>query len=131
MNYRTAQTGGVVSYDSTFTRTATSSMPSTFGVGASYRRERLLFLADAEVQTVDGMSYRMQNGTSYNQASRVGLGLSRLGSRSAGVSYAEKMNLNAGLGIRNLHYSFFGETVTEQYGTFGVQMPFGGAAMVD
>ncbi|MFM8473555.1 MAG: hypothetical protein ACKOBV_08560, partial [Candidatus Kapaibacterium sp.] len=99
--------------------------------GASYRRERLLFLADAEVQTVDGMSYRMQNGTSYNQASRVGLGLSRLGSRSAGVSYAEKMNLNAGLGIRNLHYSFFGETVSEQYGTFGVQMPFGGAAMVD
>lgn len=131
MNYRTAQTGGVVSYDSTFTRTATSSMPSTFGVGASYRRERLLFLADAEVQTVDGMTYRMPVGSSYTNASRIGVGISRLGSRSAGMSYAQKMNLNAGLGIRNLHYSFFGETVTEQYGTFGVQMPFGGAAMVD
>lgn len=131
MNYRTAQTGGVVSYDSTFTRTVTSSMPTTIGIGASYRHDRLLFLADAELQTVDGMTYRMPAGSSYTNASRIGVGISRLGSRSAGMSYAQKMNLNAGLGMRNLYYSFFGETVTEQYGTFGVQMPFGGAAMVD
>ena len=40
------------------------------------------------------------------------------------------MNLNVGLGMKSLYYSFFGNQITEQYGSVGVQMPFGGAAMV-
>lgn len=131
LNFLTAQSGGVVSYDSTFTRSFSSTMPSTFGLGASYRKDRLLFLTDAEVQVFDGMNYRMPTSTSYDQATRFSIGVSRLGSRSAGVSYGDKMNLNAGIGMRDMYYSFFGETVREQFGTFGVQMPFGGAAMVD
>ena len=131
LNYRTAQLGGAVTYDSTISRSITSSMPSIFGVGASYRKDRLLFTGDAELQVFNGMTYRTQAASSYEQATRFSIGLSRLGSRSAGASYGDKMNLNVGLGMKSLYYSFFGNQITEQYGSVGVQMPFGGAAMVD
>lgn len=119
------------SYADTVRREETSSMPMTLGFGASYLSGKFLFAADAEFQSFSGVNYREQPGFAYTNASRFSVGISRLGVQSAGTAYFDRINFNFGAGIRTLYYTVNGNTIGEQYASFGMQMPFGGAAMVD
>ncbi len=131
LNYLTADNSNVVSYDSTLTTDHSSAMPTTFGLGASYRSGKFLFVADAELQQFSSVTYRLSSFGNYASGSRFSIGLSRIGSHSAGTAYFDRANFNFGLGYRALGYEISGKHISETFGSVGAQLPFGGAAMVD
>ncbi len=123
--------GIVISYDSTISTESSSSMPLLFGVGASYRSGKFLFVADAEMQNASSMTYRLTDLGRWANASRFGVGLSRVGTQSAGTAYWDRVNFNFGLGYQTLAYSFKNNSISESFASVGAQLPFGNAAMID
>lgn len=124
--------GQLVDTSSTYSE-HTTSLPSILGLGASYLSGKFLFAADAEFQNFGTTNYRMNLPLSieYTNASRFSVGVSRRGTSGAGVSYGDRIGINFGAGMKSLYYKVNGENINEYYGSFGLQLPFGGAAMVD
>lgn len=123
--------GNSASSDTIFPSTGTSAMPFILGAGASYISGRFLFTGDLELQNSSDATYRITSGGNYANGTRVGVGISRMGTKATGASYFDKVGVNIGAGLRSLTMAFGGNQVNEVYGSFGLQMPFGGAAMVD
>ncbi len=130
ISYRTTSNGRD-SYDSVRTIQSSSLMPMSIALGTSYHSGKFLFVADGEYQNCSGVTYRLGDYGAWTNALRVGVGVSRLGTYSAGTAYWDKVNFNAGLGHQSLSYTFDGNQISENYLSVGAQMPFGGAAMID
>jgi hypothetical protein len=123
--------GNSSSSDTTFPSVGTSTMPFIVGAGASYISGRFLFTGDLELQNSADATYRISSGGSYANGTRFGVGISRMGTKATGSAYFDKVGVNVGAGMRSLTMAFGGNQVSEVYGSFGLQMPFGGAAMID
>lgn len=123
--------GNSASSDTTFLSTGASIMPLVIGAGASYISGRFLFTSDFELQNSADATYRISSGGNYANGTRFGFGISRMGTKATGAAYFDKVGVNIGAGMRSLTMIFGGNQVSEVYGSFGLQMPFGGAAMVD
>ncbi len=127
LSYRTLGS----TYDSTRSFNTESSLPLTVGLGASYLSGKFLFVADAEYQSSSSVSYRKTDLGAWTNGSRVGIGVSRVGGRSAGTAYWDRVNFNMGLGHQALTYTFRDKQISENFLSLGAQLPFGGAAMID
>ncbi|MBL7997836.1 MAG: hypothetical protein JNL32_04265 [Candidatus Kapabacteria bacterium] len=131
INYRTESQAGQISIDTNFLSSGSSPMPTIAGIGASYRSGKFLFAGDVEYTAMSGITYRMNDGITPGNAFRASFGISRLGVQSAGTAYFDRVAFSIGGGMRQLYFKVDGVAISEFYGSFGMQLPFGGAAMVD
>ncbi|MFZ9978079.1 MAG: hypothetical protein ACO3GR_08305 [Candidatus Kapaibacteriota bacterium] len=125
----TLNTGGVA-YDTVFMQKGISSLPMQLGFGLSYISGRWMVASDLEMQDLSSISYS-QGKSLFRSGRRISLGLSRLRSYQLGTDYIDKVQFNVGAGWNQLYYSVNGIDIDEYYGTFGMQLPIAGSAMID
>lgn len=125
----TLNTGGVA-YDTVFMQKGISSLPMQLGFGLSYISGRWMVASDLEMQDLSSISYS-QGKSLFRSGRRISLGLSRLRSYQLGTDYIDKVQFNVGAGWNQLYYSVNGIDIDEYYGSFGMQIPIAGSAMID
>jgi len=125
----TLNTGGVA-YDTVFMQKGISSLPMQLGFGLSYISGRWMVASDLEMQDLSSISYS-QGKSLFRSGRRISLGLSRLRSYQLGTDYIDKVQFNVGAGWNQLYYSVNGIDIDEYYGSFGMQLPIAGSAMID
>ena len=125
----TLNTGGVA-YDTIFMQKGVSTLPMQLGFGLSYVSGRWMMAGDMEFQDLSGISYS-QGKSLFRSGRRISLGFSRLRSYQLGTDYIDKVQFNFGAGWNQLYYSVNGIDIDEYYGSFGLQLPIAGSAMID
>ena len=125
----TLNTGGVA-YDTVFSAKSSTDLPAVIGAGISYSSGKWMITADGEVQDFSTFSY-LPGKSSFKTSQRISVGISRLPNYQLGLPYIDKIQFNAGLGYRQLYYSFDGKDINEMFGSFGMQLPVSGSAMID
>lgn len=125
----TLNTGGVA-YDTVFMQKGISSLPMQLGFGLSYISGRWMVASDLEMQDLSAISYS-QGKSLFRSGRRISFGLSRLRSYQLGTDYIDKVQFNVGAGWNQLYYSVNGIDIDEYYGSFGMQLPIAGSAMID
>lgn len=125
----TLNTGGVA-YDTVFMQKGISSLPMQLGFGLSYISGRWMVASDLEMQDLSAISYS-QGKSLFRSGRRISIGFSRLRSYQLGTDYIDKVQFNVGAGWNQLYYSVNGIDIDEYYGSFGMQLPIAGSAMID
>jgi hypothetical protein len=106
-------------------------IPTLYGAGISYTIGKVLIGADYSIQDFSNLNYQSNPGTKFKQYKHWSLGVSRLGSKSPGSNVYDKTTYNIGAGYNELYYSILGKDMNEYFGSFGVQVPLIGTAMLD
>ncbi len=119
-----------LSSDTSFTQDFSTPMPTSFGLGASYKSGNFLFAADAEVQDFSSFTYR-SGKANFRSSQRLSFGISRLATVAPGTPLGDRIAFNLGGGYEQLYYSINGIGINEYFGSFGMQIPLGGGAMLD
>jgi hypothetical protein len=125
----TLNTGGVA-YDTVFKQTGMTSLPMQLGFGMSYISGRWMIASDIEMQDLSSFSYS-QGKSQFRSGQRVSIGLSRLRSYQLGTDYIDKVQFNIGAGWNQLYYALSDIGIDEYYGSFGMQLPIAGTAIID
>lgn len=116
--------------DTSFEQDFSTPMPTSFGLGASYKSGKFLFALDAEMQDFSSMNYRGGRAT-FRSAQRLSFGISRLATFSPGTAFGDRIAFNLGGGYQQLYYTINGIGINEYFGSFGMQIPLGAGAMLD
>jgi len=119
-----------LSSDTTFESDFSTSMPSSFGIGASYKSGKFMFAADAELQDFSSFTYRSGRET-FRSTMRASFGVTRLASFAPGTAFSDRVAFSLGGGYQQLYYTINGTPINEYYGSFGMQIPLGNGAMLD
>jgi len=119
-----------LSSDTTFESDFSTPMPSSFGIGASYKSGKFMFAADAELQDFSSFTYRSGRET-FRSTMRTSFGITRLASFAPGTSFSDRVAFSVGGGYQQLYYSVNGIPINEYFGSFGMQIPLGNGAMLD
>lgn len=123
-------TGTILAYDTVFMQKGMSSLPMQLGAGFSYISGRWMFAGDVELQ--DFSDFTFSPGKSiFRTGRKISIGISRLRSYQLGTDYIDKMQFNVGGGWNQLYYTVNGIEIDEMFGSFGMQMPLAGSAMID
>lgn len=122
---------GSVSYDSTQTKAFTTTLPFSYGLGASWRSGRTQLGADVEAADYTGMTVNVPSAVSFGNSFRASLGATYLGSRVAGATFGERVGYSAGLSFERSSFTVRGQPLTEAAVAIGTNFPLGSAAMVD
>jgi len=125
----TLNTGGVA-YDTIFMQTGMTTLPMQLGFGVSYISGRWMVASDVEMQDLSAIAYS-QGKSVFRSGRRISIGCSRLRSYQLGTDYIDKVQFNFGAGWNQLYYSVNGIDIDEYYGSFGMQLPIAGSAMID
>lgn len=125
----TLNTGGVA-YDTVFMQKGVTSLPMQLGFGMSYISGRWMIAGDLEMQDLSAISYA-QGKSLFRSGRKISVGFSRLRSYQLGTDYIDKVQFNFGAGWNQLYYSVNGIDIDEYYGSFGMQLPIAGSAMID
>ncbi len=118
------------SSDTTIKQDFSTPMPTSIGVGASYKSGKFLFALDGEMQDFSSFNYR-PGKAQFRTAQRLSFGISRLASFAPGTAFADRIAFNIGGGYNQLYYTLNGAGINEYFASFGMQIPVGGTAMMD
>ncbi|MCS7303306.1 MAG: hypothetical protein NZ606_07735 [Candidatus Kapabacteria bacterium] len=118
-------------FDTMFTSRLLSPFPSTIGAGVTYTGRRWMLTLDGEWSSSHVLRYRLSPLAQARDSYRASLAVSYFGSRGAGVSFEDKLTVNAGVYIQRLPVAINTRPVEEYGAAVGLQIPFGGAAMID
>jgi len=66
----------------------------------------------------------------YKNSTQISFGISRQGNKSINAKSLDKINYNLGFGFRELSVNTYGNDINEYYGSFGMDIPVVGTAMV-
>ncbi|MCX7929350.1 MAG: hypothetical protein N2663_01310 [Chlorobi bacterium] len=119
------------SFDTSFARTMSSSMPMTIGGGLSYTLRRWLVTLDGEWSATHAMTYRYSPIGEAGDSYRASIAVHYRGSRSAGATFDDKLGVGGGVYAARLPVVISGRPLDEIGASVGLQIPFGGAAMID
>lgn len=119
------------SFDTSFTTQLRSPLPLSVGSGLTYSVRRWLFLLDGEWSPQGGLQYRFSPLGSAGSSYRLSIAASYRGSRSAGASFDDRLSVSGGLYLQQLPVVIGGTALQEYGASLGLQIPFGGAAMID
>ncbi len=119
-----------LSSDTSFEQDFSTPMPLNIGIGASYKSGKFLFALDAEMKDYSSFNYRGGRAT-FRAGQRVSFGISRLATFAPGTNLGDRIAFNIGGGYEQLYYSANGTGINEYFGSFGMQIPLGGGAMID
>ncbi|MBI3258544.1 MAG: hypothetical protein HYZ54_03550 [Ignavibacteriae bacterium] len=118
------------SSDTIITQEFSTPMPTSIGIGASYKSGKFLFALDGEMQDFSSFNYR-PGKANFRSAQRLSFGISRLASFAPGTAFGDRIAFNIGGGFNQLYYTLNGTGINEYFGSFGMQIPVGGTAMLD
>jgi len=115
---------GAVALDTTSTCPDFSvTMPVTYGFGVSYQLEKFLFGVDVVLQDFTNFDYNPGPKTRFRSTKQYSLGLSRIGNKSAGAEYLDRVTYNLGGGYRELYYIVNNQAINEYYVSVGGGFP--------
>ncbi|MBU3741882.1 MAG: hypothetical protein FGM24_06300 [Candidatus Kapabacteria bacterium] len=120
-----------IALDSTLSSVSTTSLPMTFGIGASWQRGRTRIGVDVESSDHSGMTVNTTSAVTFTSALRASLGVMYMGARQAGSSYSERVGYSAGASYQQLPFTYRGAELQEYSLSAGINFPLGSAAMVD
>ena len=112
------------------TSSGDSPLPSTFGVGVSYRVGRTQLGLDVESSSYSGITINQRNGATMGSMFRASLGISQ---QAAGYAptFFDKWGYRGGIGYVKQYYTYRGQDVHELFASVGVDFPLGQSATVD
>jgi len=113
--------------DTTFTQINTEPFPSMLGVGLGYTFGDYAIAADFERTDYSSVTYRRPEGTSFGAMQRFSASFSKNGSRRFSIPYSEKLGYHFGFGHTSHYASLQGNTISDIYASFGMDVPFGDA----
>lgn len=122
---------GAISFDTITTRTSSSGLPVTFGLGLNYALGRTRLAADVELADYSNVRVHNVEGVTLGTALRTTVGITRPGSTTVGADFFDRVGLHAGAGFQQSYFRVNGQQTTEVFGSAGFDFPLGGAATVD
>lgn len=118
-------------FDTSFASSLTSPMAATVGGGISYRVRRWLLTLDGEWSPSRVLRYRYSSLARPGDSYRLSIAASYRGSRAAGSSFEDRVGVSGGLSMQRLPVAIGSVPLDEYAASIGMQIPFGGAAMID
>ncbi|MFN5310740.1 MAG: hypothetical protein ACK5C0_14920 [Candidatus Kapaibacterium sp.] len=119
---RSISLGSIRIGDTTAQFTSATPMPSTIGLGISYRSGKFLFGTDILLTDFSSFSYR-EGKSNYTSGQRVTFGISRLGTFAPGTSFGDRINFNMGGGYETLPFTVKNQTIADIFLTAGMELP--------
>jgi hypothetical protein len=115
---------------STQSSSGDSPLPTTVGIGLSYRAGRTQIGLDIERSDYSGITINQRSDASTGSMFRASLGISQ---QAAGYAptFFDKWGYRGGLGYVKQYFTFRGQDVHEVFGSIGVDFPLGQSATVD
>lgn len=116
--------------DTAFIRKLSLQIPQELGFGMSYLSNKFLFAADYSLQDFSEFSYQGGPETEFRKSNNYSFAISRLGNKSAGANYLDRITYNFGAAFRELYYKIAGENINEIMFSFGMDAPVIGTTML-
>lgn len=112
------------------TTSSTSDLPSSIGLGLSYKTGRTQIGIDLEQSNYSNVTFNQRNTVSLGSMFRATLGVSH---QAAGYAptFFDKWGYRGGIGYVKQYFSFRGYAVNEYFGSVGIDFPLGPSATVD
>ncbi len=117
--------------DTSFTGSFSAINPQAFGVGISYKIGKFRLGADYKRYNLSNMQFNKGPYTEYNNLNMYSIGLSRLGNKSVGVDFFDKIDYNFGLGYKQQYYRINGVNLSDYFASFGMGIPLVGSTYID
>ncbi|HRE57720.1 MAG TPA: hypothetical protein PLW09_07840 [Candidatus Kapabacteria bacterium] len=119
---RSISLGSIRIGDTTAQFTSATPMPSSIGLGISYRSGKFLFGTDIHFTDFSSFSYR-EGKSDYTSGQRFTFGISRLGIFAPGTSFGDRINFNIGGGYEILPFTVKNQTIADMFLSFGMDLP--------
>lgn len=118
-------------FDTSFASSLSSPMAATVGGGITYRVRRWFLTLDGEWSPTSALQYRYSSLGRAGESYRLSIAASYRGSRAAGSSFEDRLSVSGGVTMQRLPVVIGSVPLDEYAASVGVQIPFGGAAMID
>lgn len=126
---RSISLGSIRIGDTTAQYSTNTPMPSTLGIGVSYRSGKFLFGGD--VLLTDFSSFTFREGRSnYQSGQRFSFGVSRIGTFAPGISFGDRINFNVGGGYEILPFTVKNQQIADMFLTAGMELPITNDALL-
>lgn len=117
--------------DTTLFSESAFEIPMSYGFGAAYKTGKFMIGADVSFQDFSAFTFNSGANTTFKNSMLMSVGVERLGSKNFTTDYLDKVSYKFGLGYKDLYYQIYGENINEIYGSFGMEFPLRGAAVID
>ncbi len=117
--------------DTTAKSSFTQNMPSSYGVGLSYKTGKFLLASDFSMINMSKISYNQGLNTAFQDAFRFSVGAIRYGNTSRIAGYLDRVSYKAGLAYQRLYYKINGSNINELSFSVGAEMPIGLGGVID
>ena len=118
-------------FDTSLTTSFATPMATTLGGGLTYTHRRLLLTLDGEWSSTEVLTYRYSRLARAESSFRFSLAASYRGNPAAGQTFGERVTLNGGVSMQRMPVVMGSAPLNEYAASIGLQIPFGGAAMID
>lgn len=109
----------------------TQKMPSSFGIGLSYKTGKFLLASDFSMINASNLKYNEGVDTEFQNAVRFSLGAIRYGSTSRSADYLDRVGYKAGFSYQQMYYKVNGNNLNELSFSLGAEMPIGLGGVLD
>lgn len=106
-------------------------LPSSFGVGLSWKNKRNLIGLDYITQDFSTFTYNPNTNSEFTTMTTVSIGYERTGNKRSGADPLDKWDYRAGFGYKQLPYIVANEQITDIFASFGTSIPFGTSSYFD
>jgi len=117
--------------DTTFTSNAEYEMPSTMGLGLSYKTGKFIFGADMITADFSDFQYNTYDRTEYSNYNSYSFGVQRIGNKSPNARGLDTWGYSLGANIKDHYFNLNGTEISEISGSFGFTIPVRGTAEID
>ena len=106
-------------------------LPNAYGIGLSYLLGKFRIGADIKSYQFENLDYNPGPYTKYSNLMIYSIGFSRLGNKSTGADYIDKITYNLGLGYKQLYYQVKGNQIADMFFSVGANIPIVGTSIID
>ncbi len=123
--------------DTSFRDVFDFNLPAAYGFGLSHKTGKFILGADVAFRNFSDLEYRKFDNSEFGENTRISVGVSRLGNKSAGADFLDEITYRVGAGYQNMYYKVnqrngTGKTAISEYSlSFGMSMPLPGTAFMD
>lgn len=123
--------GSQLLYDTSITSSGEIELPSSFGVGASYKSGKFLFAMDYLNQDFSNFDLNKSSKFTYQPLTQISFGFSRLGNPGFTAEYLDKITYNFGFGYKSLYYKVGEDLISDKYLSIGLELPIAGNSLIN
>jgi hypothetical protein len=123
--------GSGLTDDTNFVTDKEYTLPSQFGLGASYLTGKFIIGVDYLSSDFSGFEYNKLSSVEYTNYSSFSVGAKRLGNDSPNAKGLDTWGYSFGINYKNNYYKLNGQEISEFSGAFGFTIPIKGTAELD